>query len=134
MSNFGYERTLMGYLENLRTYIVTRPMTLGGVAGPGGGTGGPTGGFIGTLPQSRISYDTTEASTLSTPLSGYSLVDNLNHVRGRLSGLEALITASGISISSVPVYTNNAMAISSGLVAGNLYRLGGDPDYLCIVH
>ena len=35
---------------------------------------------------------------------------------------------------SLPTYANNAAAIAGGLVAGNSYRTGGDPDVQCIVH
>lgn len=35
---------------------------------------------------------------------------------------------------NLPVYANNAAAISGGLVAGNLYRTGGNPDPVCVVH
>jgi len=31
-------------------------------------------------------------------------------------------------------FANNAAAIAGGLVAGDLYRTGGDPDTVCIVH
>jgi hypothetical protein len=37
-------------------------------------------------------------------------------------------------LSSVPVYANNAAAVAGGLTAGMLYRTGGDPDPVCIVH
>jgi hypothetical protein len=93
--SYSYERKFFGYLENLRTYMVTRPMTLGGIAAANGGAGGPPGGFVGYLPQSRVAYDTTEASTLFTPLSGYSLVDNLNHIRARLTSVEASGSGTG---------------------------------------
>jgi len=32
------------------------------------------------------------------------------------------------------VFANNAAAISGGLVAGQLYRTGADPDVVCVVH
>jgi hypothetical protein len=35
---------------------------------------------------------------------------------------------------NLPVYANNAAAVSGGLVAGNLYRTGGNPDTVCVVH
>jgi len=45
------------------------------------------------------------------------------------------ITNTGIfDIASLPVYANNAAAITGGLTAGNLYRTNGDPDTVCIVH
>lgn len=39
-----------------------------------------------------------------------------------------------LATAAVPVFANNAGAIGGGLVAGNLYRTGADPDQLCIVH
>lgn len=39
-----------------------------------------------------------------------------------------------LNFSTIPVYANNAAAISGGLVAGDVYRTNGDPDPLCIVH
>lgn len=38
------------------------------------------------------------------------------------------------SLSGVPVFANNAAAITGGLASGNWYRTGGDPDYIAIVH
>jgi hypothetical protein len=35
---------------------------------------------------------------------------------------------------TLSVYANNAAAIAGGLVAGQLYRTGADPDQVCIVH
>lgn len=37
-------------------------------------------------------------------------------------------------IDGLTAYANNAAAISGGLVAGDLYRTGGDPDTVCVVH
>lgn len=34
----------------------------------------------------------------------------------------------------LPTYANNAAALAGGLVAKDLYRTGGDPDLVCIVH
>ena len=35
---------------------------------------------------------------------------------------------------SLPVHANNAAALGAGMIAGQLYRTGGDPDPVCIVH
>ena len=35
---------------------------------------------------------------------------------------------------SLPVYANNAAALSGGLVAGQFYRTGANPDPVCVVH
>lgn len=52
------------------------------------------------------------------------------------SAVERLrITNTGIfDLASLPVYANNAAAITGGLTAGNLYRTNSDPDTVCIVH
>jgi len=38
-----------------------------------------------------------------------------------------------LPLPNVPVYANNAAALSAGLVAGNVYRITGT-DYLGVVH
>lgn len=35
---------------------------------------------------------------------------------------------------NLQVFANNAAAISGGLTAGNLYRTGGNPDLVAVVH
>jgi len=42
--------------------------------------------------------------------------------------------ASNVKITGIPVFANNAAAITGGLAVGNLYRTGVDPDFLAIVH
>jgi hypothetical protein len=86
--NRKYERQFFEYLSYIQSYMSARPLNLGGVSGPGGGSGGPPGGIIGYLPQTRVAYDSTEAATLATPVSGASLLDNLNHIRYRLVQVE----------------------------------------------
>ena len=38
------------------------------------------------------------------------------------------------SLTSLPVYANNAAAITGGLSVGQLYRTGANPDPVCVVH
>ena len=33
-----------------------------------------------------------------------------------------------------PIYANNAAALAGGLTVGTVYRTGGDPDVIAIVH
>lgn len=89
MRNFDY--TILEMIENAIRNSQVRPMYLGGVATSGGGGGGPPGGFLGMLPQSRVTYDFSEEETLYTPPSGYSLYDNLNHIRYRIKTLETYV-------------------------------------------
>ena len=41
---------------------------------------------------------------------------------------------STMSIKNLQAFANNGAAVAGGLVAGNIYRLGGDPDLLAVVH
>lgn len=43
-------------------------------------------------------------------------------------------SSTGLNLPTLSSYANNAAAIAGGLVAGDLYRTGGDPDVVCIVH
>lgn len=39
-----------------------------------------------------------------------------------------------ITRTDLPIYANNAAAVAGGLVEGDFYRTGADPDVVCIVH
>ena len=83
-----YENMLIDMINASQRSAMARPVNLGGVAGPSGGVGGPPGGFVGWLPQTRVGYDTDEFA-LNTTASGATLLDNLNHIRYRLSVVES---------------------------------------------
>lgn len=110
-NNRNLSFTILELIESSQRTFTTRPLNLGGYGGEGGGVGLPPGGFVGKLPQYMVTYDTTEAATLNTlpsgltGASGWSLVDNLNHIRYRLNILE-----SGGSITVVD--DNNALTYS----------------------
>lgn len=103
-----FNRELYTVLYNLERNLKNRPIILGGISGAAGGSGGNPTGFIGQLVQTRVTYDTTEAATAYTPPSGVSLLDNLNHIRYRISTLETnfgltvekdnVVVASGITL------------------------------------
>lgn len=44
------------------------------------------------------------------------------------------IQASGSIPHDLQIYANNTAAISGGLMVGDFYRTGTDPDNVCIVH
>lgn len=44
------------------------------------------------------------------------------------------VDAVGHYANSLPVFANNAAALAGGLDVGYLYRTGGDPDVVCVVH
>ena len=78
----------------------------------------------------------TPATTVDLNLSlahGKVLVGGADGIAKEATGLSVGDDGS-VSMAGVPVYANNAAAIAAGLVAGDMYRTGGDPDPLCIVH
>jgi hypothetical protein len=83
------EDKIIGLIRNERYKWFTTGVNLGGVTGASGGTGGPLGGFVGQLIQSKVTYDTSEAESLTVPVSGSSLVHNLNRIRYRIATLES---------------------------------------------
>lgn len=84
----SYERDLFNLIDDVKNQVRAMPLYLGGVASADGGGGGPPGGFVGRLPQNRVTYDLSELATDATA-SGYSLLDNLNHIRYRLGIVES---------------------------------------------
>lgn len=84
-----HDYVILELIEAAIRNVKAHPLNLGGIAGAGGGVGGPPGGFIGWLPQTRVAYDEDEDATLFTPISGASLLDNLNHIRYRLNIIES---------------------------------------------
>jgi hypothetical protein len=44
------------------------------------------------------------------------------------------LNAPHVNIPSLQIFANNAAAIAGGLIQGDLYRTGADPDVVCIVH
>ena len=82
--------TIIELINNAIRNTSARPLILGGTSGSGGGGGGPTGGFVGYLPQIRVAYDYSELAASGLPVSGWSLLDNLNHIRYGLENITFL--------------------------------------------
>lgn len=49
-------------------------------------------------------------------------------------GIGTTTPKSKLHVTSLPVFANNAAAITGGLTAGAFYRTGADPDPVCVVH
>ena len=49
-------------------------------------------------------------------------------------GIGTTAPTSILQVVGLPVYANNAAAISGGLTVGAFYRTGADPDPVCVVH
>lgn len=94
-----------------------------------------------TLPQSIVKVasqwlDSYDAATGLFTQSQPAASDLSNGTTG--SGAVVLGTAptlvSPVTVSGLQVFANNAAAITGGLVAGQLYRTGADPDLVAVVH
>jgi hypothetical protein len=64
--------------------------------------------------------------------NGVTLING--QLRFQNAGNWISIKSSGIQILSLPTYTSNETAVAGGLIQGDLYRTGGDPDVVCVVH
>ena len=76
-------------------------------------------------------YDAYQTNSNQLNLGGSVLVNK--KVFGTAT-YRAMVTAGTATFGSVPVFANNAAALAGGVLVGGLYRSGGDPDILCIVH
>ena len=93
-----FENEFYNIIKNVSANSKVKPLNLGGIAGPGGGAGGPPGGFRGSLPQTRVSYDEDEYEIYTTS-GDPSLLDNLNHIRWRISQIPSGVGFSKITVS-----------------------------------
>ena len=78
----------------------------------------------------EILVNTDKIQTLSRKVLKVPVIDdftNATHDHSSTSGGDILRL-------SLTIYADNAAAITGGLVVGNLYRTGANPDVVCIVH
>jgi hypothetical protein len=99
--------------------------------------------WITTLPQYLLGgYTGTGAVVLdsgafliSPILDGTIIIDSGSNVQCDSGSQFTNATLVGVtSIKGLPIYANNAAAITGGLAVGNLYRTGANPDTICVVH
>lgn len=83
--------------------------------------GNPTGEYIFEV------LGFTDVSSGSDPLPADIIYDYVQSGYGPL-------TASTLNLTGLDVYADNAAAVLGGLVVGDLYRTGADPDVVVIVH
>ena len=114
----SYETQIFALLENLKRDMKTQPLILGSSPTTSGTGGGPPGGIIGHLRQDKVSFDVIEAEDNTIPISGMSLVTNLNRIRYRIAELENNPVAVNITV------LENGTIISSGVEQINFVNAG----------
>lgn len=116
--NSKFDYTIIEAINNAIRTVKAQPLILGATAS---GFGGPPGGYVGYLRQNRVSYDPFELASSGFIGSGYSLTDNLNHIRYRLSQLEV---GSGITFLELDDTPNSYTGQAGKSVVVNLTEDG----------
>ena len=101
-----FDELFYSKFNNLAITLENRPLVLGSVTASNGGSLGRPGGFSGKLAQTLVSYDLTEAEINTIPVSGESLLDNLNRIRYRVNTLEE---------TAIQDIKNNGITVASGV-------------------
>ena len=76
----------------------------------------------------RVLYDTGGNPVFYWGYTGAAQIDKPLGVSGKLTA------TSGANFNGLQIATGNSGAVALGLVAGDLYRSGADPDVVCVVH
>lgn len=77
------------------------------------------------LPLANLPYS-------DSPIGSYDRL--LNVKLNELLGEHRRIINNLITNPNLPIFANNAAAITGGLVAGDFYRTGANPDFVAVVH
>jgi len=71
---------------------------------------------------------------LYTRPAGVGITERLRIDSAGNVGIGTQTPGSRLAVIGLPVYADNASAITGGLAAGDFYRTGADPDLVCVVH
>jgi hypothetical protein len=64
----------------------------------------------------------------------FDATNNPSNITFQASSAQIKFSATHINFANLQVFANNAAAIAGGLLTGDVYRTGADPDPVCIVH
>jgi hypothetical protein len=83
----------------------------------------------------QVILSPTTAQIVDADGNGFSTTIAGDTAKMESSGGSAITLANGnFNFATLQVFANNAAAIGGGLIAGDLYRTGADPDVVCVVH
>lgn len=92
-------------------------------------------GALANVWENAVSPNRAAALYFSTLSPGSSANTEKMRITGAGNvGIGTKTPGSKLSVVGLPVYANNAAALAGGLVAGDFYHTGGDPDLVAVVH
>jgi hypothetical protein len=101
----------------------------------------PAGAWVGTYSNNDLILIRDQTPSVAITTDGITLTPQFNIWTPGSPGFGCPVTVmkdatvtDNINIANLPIHVNNSDASSGGLVAGDLYRTGGDPDLVCVVH
>jgi hypothetical protein len=70
----------------------------------------------------------------TSPVRGREIDANNDAIVSWLNGKDSGADKWTAISATLAIHANNAAALGAGLIAGQFYRTGGDPDLVCVVH
>lgn len=92
-----------------------------------GGTSAQFANFVTSLNHSITFSDAPSGWTLTVPTTTRQWMNTGDIAFNR-------VPTGGLNVVGLPVYANNAAAITGGLIVGSFYRTGANPDPVMVVH
>lgn len=108
-----------------------RALNAAGVTFRADGAWSSDGGANLSVPSS-ISFETCDVPI--PPATASVKVERIRVSGSGNVGIGTSAPTSKLQVVGLPVFANNAAAITGGLTAGAFYRTGGDPDLVAVVH
>lgn len=81
-----------------------------------------------------VNFDTTNGGPSSASRISLLSAESIVLTAMQDAAGQVQLNTNHVNIPNLQVFANNAAAIAGGLVVGDLYRTGANPDAVCVVH
>ena len=92
------------------------------------------GGNFSLIGSGAVNFDTTNGPPNSGARISFLSGESIIFQATQDSTGQIQFQSNHVNLPNLQVFANNAAAIAGGLVAGDLYRTGANPDPVCVVH